>query len=494
LSELAAAAGGEIDGDDVSVSGVAYDSRQVRPGDLFVALRGGYFDGHSFAAQAIDRGAAAMMVERPTGITRPEIVVGDTRRALAPVAAQFFRHPSRRLRVVGVTGTDGKTTTTNLLESILRASGHRTGLIGTVSVRIGDQIVDHSTRQTTPESLDVQAYLARMVDAGVEFAVLEATSHGLDLHRLDDVHFAAAGVTNVTHEHLEHHRTIDAYRRAKAILFERVALAGGSAVVNLDDAGARSMLDYCGGASVLTYSSLDATASLFASDIELGVTGTRFVVTHDGRSHRVVTPLLGLFNVENSLCALGLAVALGETLEEAVGGLRGVPPIPGRMEKVERGQSFTVIVDYAHTPDSLEKVLQLLRSINPMGRLVCVSGSAGERDTAKRPLQGAVSARLADYSVFTTEDPRFEDADAIIDQIADGARDAGACEGRDFVRITDRREAIDHALRSAGPGDCVLLAGKGHERSIIWGLEKRPWNEAAMAAELLDTLLEENAS
>ncbi len=488
LSELAVAAGGRLAGPDGDVTGVAYDSRLIEPGDLFAALRGGYFDGHRFAGQARERGAAALLVEEPLASGLPEILVADTRRALAPVAAHFYRQPSHRLQVVGVTGTDGKTTSTTLLESLLRASGRRTGLIGTVSVRIGDRTVDHDTRQTTPESLDIQRYLAQMADAGTKIAILEATSHGLDLHRLDEVRFAAAGVTNITHEHLEHHKTIQAYRRAKAILFERVADHGGIAVINLDDEGAREMLPFAHGAVVSTYSHTDPSSDLFADDIQLAVGGSSFTLVCEGQRFSVVIPLVGMFNVENALCALGLARALGEDLPSAIAHLRNVPPIPGRMARIERGQPFTVIVDYAHTPESLAKVLSLLRSLNPGGRLICVSGSAGERDTAKRPLQGAVSARLADFSVFTTEDPRFEDADAIIDQIAAGARSAGKTEGRHFARVTDRRQAIDRAIRMAGHGDCVLLAGKGHEHSIIWGHEKRPWDEAAVAGELLDAL------
>jgi UDP-N-acetylmuramoyl-L-alanyl-D-glutamate--2,6-diaminopimelate ligase len=467
------------------VTDVQYDSRQIRPGDLFVALRGGHFDGHDFIVEAIRRGAAAVMVECAVGGEVPSIVAPDTRAWLPPIAARFFGQPSRELEVIGITGTDGKTTTSYLVDSILRDAGVQTGLVGTVSVRIAGSVVDHETRQTTPESLDLQRHLRAMVDAGVEWATLEATSHGLDLHRMDEIRFNIGAVTNVTHEHLEHHKTIAAYRRAKGILFERIAQSGGTAVVNLDDEGAREMLRFAGGAKTLTFGELDKTADIRAVEIEQDVSGSRFRLISPSDEACVRLPLVGGFNVANALCAVGVTLAAGIPVDQIARSLERASPVPGRMARVDLGQPFSVIVDYAHTPDSLKKVLELLKTLNPGGRLLAVSGSAGDRDRTKRPLQGDVSARLADVSVFTTEDPRFEDPDKIIEEIADGAVRAGAVRDRDFHCITDRREAIRLAFSLARPGDCVLLAGKGHERSIIWGHEKRPWDEAAVARELL---------
>jgi UDP-N-acetylmuramoyl-L-alanyl-D-glutamate--2,6-diaminopimelate ligase len=293
-------------------------------------------------------------------------------------------------------------------------------------------------------------------------------------------------VTNITHEHLDFHGSVEDYRRAKAMLLERVAAAGGVAVINADDAGARAIIPYAVGAEIMTFSASGADAGLRAIAVRRTATGSRF--TLDAGRHgqaEIDLPMLGQFNVANALCAAGIAIAAGMELQVIAAALATAPPVPGRMHAVRCGQPFTVIVDYAHTPDSLEKVLRLLREAHPDGRLIAVFGSAGERDREKRPRQGAIAARLADISVVTSEDPRFEDADAIIEQIAAGARSVGAEPGRTLHLVTDRRAAIQLAFDLARPGDCVLLAGKGHEGSIIWGREKVPWNEADVARELL---------
>ncbi len=470
---------------DTPISDIQYDSRLVTPGTLFVALRGGYVDGHDFIGKAIDRGAAAVMIDRDIEHEIPTVRVADTRTALSPLAAEFFGHPSSSLQVIGITGTDGKTTTSYLTDAILSNAGKVTGIIGTVSVKIADRVVQHETRQTTPESLEIQRLLREMVDAGVEYAILEATSHGLAQHRLDDVTFEIGAVTNITHEHLEFHKTIAAYRAAKASLFDRVSASRGFAIVNLDDEGARGVLPHCAGAQVLTYSSAGAPATLSTSNIEISVDGTRFDITYNGVTREFQSPLIGLFNVENALAATGIGLAAGLDLDTIATGLASAPAIPGRMERVDEGQPFTVIVDYAHTPESLQKLLTLLRELSPGSRIIAVSGSAGERDVSKRALQGGVSARLADFSIFTNEDPRFEDAATIIEQIAEGAIAAGAKPGRDFLTIVERTDAIATAIEYAQPGDIVLLAGKGHEHSIIWNGEKIPWDEPAVAAQAL---------
>jgi UDP-N-acetylmuramoyl-L-alanyl-D-glutamate--2,6-diaminopimelate ligase len=487
LADLAAALPGATllgDGETV-ITDIQFDSRLLTPGALFVALRGGYVDGHDFLGPAIERGAAAVLVDRPIEAPVPVILVDDARTQLSPLSAEFFGHPSSRLQVIGITGTDGKTTTSYLTDAILTNAGKVTGVIGTVSVKIADEVVQHETRQTTPESLEIQRLLRQMVDAGVDYAVLEATSHGLALHRLDDVEFSIGAVTNITHEHLEFHKTIAAYRAAKALLFDQISKNGGSAIVNLDDDGAREMLPHAAGARILTYSCRDSTSDIYASDIRIGVDGTRFDVTFQGETLAFESPLIGQFNVENALAATGIALAAGIDLGSIATGLAGAPPIPGRMERVDEGQPFSVIVDYAHTPESLQKLLTLLRELSPGSRIIAVSGSAGERDVSKRALQGGVSARLADFSIFTNEDPRFEDAASIIDQIAQGAIAAGAKPGESFLAIVERADAIAAAIERARPGDIVLLAGKGHERSIIWNGEKIPWDEPAMAAQAL---------
>jgi UDP-N-acetylmuramoyl-L-alanyl-D-glutamate--2,6-diaminopimelate ligase len=470
------------------VSDIHYDSRLVTPGDLFVAISGGHFDGHDFVHSAIERGAVAVFAERIVQTAVPSLVAENTRSALPRVAARFFDHPSRDLGVIGITGTDGKTTTSYLVDWILRSAGRTTGLVGTISVRIADQIVDHETRQTTPESLDMQRHLRAMVTAGCEWAVLEATSHGLDLHRLDEIRFSIGAVTNITHEHLEHHKTISAYRRAKGRLFERVGDSGGTAIINLDDEGAREMLRYAGASTPLTYSAEGENADICAENVQVDVHGSRFTLVTPAGVADVSFPYLGSFNVSNALCAVGIALATGVDIKTIAASLATAPPVPGRMARIDCGQPFTVVVDYAHTPDSLSKVLSLLRNLNPDGRLIAVSGSAGDRDRTKRPLQGEVSARLADFSIFTTEDPRFEDADAIIDEIAEGATRIGARPGEHFLCITDREEAIRESFARAKQGDAVVLAGKGHERSIIWGHEKRPWDEGRVAMNLLQEM------
>lgn len=490
IGALAAAApGARLIGDPAAViTGIRFDSRLVQPGDLFAALPGGDFDGHRFIAGAIANGAAAVLCERETDSSMPQIVVADARAALAPIAAEFYGHPSRELTMIGLTGTDGKTTTSYLVDSILRAAGHRTGLMGTVAIRISPENELRLAHQTTPESSLVQAYLRAMVEAGVGTAVLEATSHGLARHRLDGTTFNIAGVTNITHEHLEFHKTIDAYRRAKAILLERVGASGGTAVLNADDEGARAIAPYADGAEIVWFSMSGASAQITATDAVVRGSGSEFTLHLDGQRTRIALPLIGEFNIANALLAAGVCHAAGVDVKTIHYALEHAPGVPGRMNRIAHGQPFDVVVDYAHTPDSLRKILTLLRALYPANRLIIVTGSAGERDPTKRPLQGAVCAELADVSVFTSEDPRNEDPDAIIRDIARGAEERGGRADETYYEVTDRREAIRRAFALANPGDCVLLAGKGHETSIIWGFDHVPWNEAAIATQLLHEL------
>lgn len=481
LSALASVVHGATVLGDAEITGITIDSRDVQPGDLFAALRGSDFDGHQFIPMAIKAGAAAILAEElPPGIDHPAIIVGDSRRDLAPVSGAFYGNPSAELTVIGITGTDGKTTTSSMVQHVLQQSGLQTGMIGTIGIRIGDGTSIDIGHQTTPESHLVQGFFRQMVEAGTTVAVVEATSHGLAMHRLDGTQFDIAGVTNITQEHLEYHKTIDAYRAAKGILIERVAAAGGTVVLNAQDDGAMSLLPLATGATVRTYGA-GQDADLHAARIELSNVGCEFDLTVDHQSLPVALPMLGEFNVANALCAAGVCVAAGLTPDQVVESLGNAPGVPGRMQVINEGQPFGVVVDYAHTPASLEKILVLLRSLTPTGRLIVVSGSAGERDVVKRPLQGEVMARLADICIITSEDPRHENPMAIIRDIAAGTRGHEA----DVYMIEDRREALALAFKLAQPGDMVLLAGKGHETSIIWGFEHRPWNEAAIARELL---------
>jgi UDP-N-acetylmuramoyl-L-alanyl-D-glutamate--2,6-diaminopimelate ligase len=491
--------GATIAGDrQTPVIQIAFDSRDVTPGGMFVAIRGGYVDGHSFLPAARSYGATSVLVERDTPSDsligyRAVVRVDGTRAALAHVATRYFESPSAAMRVVGVTGTDGKTTTSHMIDAICRANGGTTGLVGTVAVRIGDREVLHESRQTTPESLEVQGYLAAMREQHVDVAVLEATSHGLAMHRVDGCDFDVGVVTNITHEHLDFHGTVEEYRRAKASLLERVADARargklGVAVLNADDEGVRSVLAYARGCEVHTYSRRESSeADLRAANIRAHGAGTQFeLVTRDGATP-VELHLPGVYNISNALAAAGACLALGLSVAEVADGLGALASVPGRMEIVDAGQPFTLIVDYAHTPESLAT---LLREIRPAttGSLLVLFGSAGERDVAKRGVQGRVAVELADYAVFTSEDPRFEDPQAIIEHIAAGAIEAGGRPGVHFDCIEDRASAIREVLGRACAGDSVVLAGKGHEHSMIYGAERRPWDDAGQARATLNAM------
>lgn len=485
----------EIYGDpDIDIAGIAYDSRRAKPGSLFVALRGQHTDGHRYLRDARTRGAVAALVEEWTddaGLYPAIARVPDTRAALPAVAARFYGFPGRNLGIIGVTGTDGKTSTTFLIDALLRTNGFRTGLIGTVAVRVGDAYDEHDFRQTTPEAADVQELLARMRDAGVDWAVLEATSHGLVLHRVDHCPFDIAVVTNITQEHLDFHGTIENYRRAKAKLLEFVRDREERpyprcVVLNACDEGARSVAAFAGDAPILWYG-VNAAVDLRATAIEVSTTGTRFRLEYRGQSTAVQLQLIGEWNVDNALAAAGVGIALGLPLDAIARGLEQLPSVPGRFTRIDCGQPFTVIVDYAHTPEAFQRVLPLARRL-ARGRVIAVFGSAGERDRIKRRLQGAIAARLADFIIVTSEDPRHEDPYRILDEIAEGIRSAGGVAGQSFLCIENRALAIREAFRRAQAGDIVLLLGKGHERCMIYGDERRPWNELEEARRALDEL------
>lgn len=494
LGELAAVVpGARVSGSiETSIGDVVYDSRAVRHGALFVALKGSDTDGHRYVESAIANGAAAVLLEDDLPVGVPKIVVpGSSRAALARVACAFHDNPSHELTVIGITGTDGKTTTAGMLENILNGTGRQAGAIGTVGIRIGDGTAYDLGHQTTPESNHVQRYLREMVRAGSRFAIVEATSHGLVTHRLDGVRFALGGITNITHEHLEFHGTLENYRRAKATLLERVASRSGVVVINNDDPGAVSVRPFAEGASITAYSRETNQGELWAERVDHSGAGVSFDVVAGDDRVRVELPMPGAFNVSNALCAIGLALGCGVPLGDAARALSRATPVPGRMQPIVAGQPFRVIVDYAHTPESLKTILSLLRAQHTDARLIVVTGSAGRRDVEKRPMQGEVCARIADVTIVTSEDPRTEDPDAIIEEIVAGAERAGAMRGESVRAVTDRREAIRLAFELADPGDCVLLAGKGHETSIIWGDRHMPWNEVAVAEELLREILGE---
>ncbi len=461
------------------ISALAYDSRAVEPGTLFFAVPGVHVDGHEFVPQAVDRGATAVVVERELdGVAVPQLVVERTRNALADAAAAWFGQPSRRLHVVGVTGTDGKTTTCFLAAAVLRAAGMRPGLVGTVELGVGDERLPNENRNTTPEALELQALLARMVAAGNDSVVMEATSHGLAQARTRNVNFAVGILTNLTSEHLEFHGTLENYRAAKAMLFEQAPIS----ILNADEASFAYFRTKASG-SVISYG-LETDADVRASAVAASATGTAFDVTTDDWAGRVALRLPGSFNVHNALAVMALARVEGIDLDLAARALGDVAGVPGRMETVDLGQPFGVVVDYAHTADSLGKVLRILRPLT-RGRLMVVFGSAGERDPTKRPAMGRVAAELADVTVVTDEDPRLEDPRIINESIADAARAAGARDGETLFVIDDRHAAINHAIGLAREGDLILLAGKGHEKTIIYGTEGRRWDEKEVARRAL---------
>jgi UDP-N-acetylmuramoyl-L-alanyl-D-glutamate--2,6-diaminopimelate ligase len=479
---------------------VTHDSRLVEPGGVFVAVPGGHVDGHDFAASAAERGAVALIVERPLPeLATAQLVVDRVRPALAEAAAWWSDDPSRFLTVVGITGTDGKTTTSYLAVAALEAAGIRTGMIGTIATRIGGATVDHAAHATTPEAPELQATLRAMVDAGDAAVVLETTSHGLALDRVAAVDYDIAILTNLTHEHLELHGTWEAYRDAKLSLFERLrrpaaAPADGAiraAIVNLDDPSAGVFIGVSreAGARVLTYGT-EAAADVRATRVAEGPDGLQLEILAPTASGPLAVHLAGRFNAHNALAVVAMGEALGLDPAAVRAGIAGVTGVPGRMERIEAGQPFGVVVDFAHSAASLGAVLDGLAPTVAArgGGLIAVFGSAGERDTAKRPQMGRIAGERCRVVVVTDEDPRNEDSMAILEDIARGAEAVGRRRGHDLLLIPDRREAIAAAFERARPDDLVLLAGKGHERSIIGADGERPWDESAVARELLAEL------
>jgi UDP-N-acetylmuramoyl-L-alanyl-D-glutamate--2,6-diaminopimelate ligase len=494
------------------ISTLAYDSRAVRPGSLFVAIPGAHVDGHDFIPKAIAQGAAAVVYDNPARWHDHDDVAGilvpNARIALAPLAAAFYGHPGEAMRVVGITGTDGKTTTTWLTSVVLEAGGHTTGLMGTVDFKVGGRVWANDTRQSTPEAPEVQALLRDMVAAGCDHAVVESTSHALSArwNRLGGCAFDVAVLTNVTHEHLDYHGSVEQYRRDKARLFEMLGederrktkdesslsvLRPSSfvqsanktrkiAVVNADDPNHQMFLDAAPAhAQRLTYA-VNSHADVRAHDVRSTRDGLQFRITSPWGEVEARLKLTGDFNVWNALAAITVAGAEGVPLDVAVRALEQVPGVRGRMERIEQGQPFTVLVDYAHTPGSFEKLMRITRPLTD-GQLIAVFGSAGERDREKRAVQGQIAGRFCDFVVLADEDPRREDSMAIINEIAAGAQQAGKQEDSGYLRIADRAAAIRAAFERARPGDIVLLLGKGHEGSIIYADGSVPWNEAEQA-------------
>ena len=459
LADVAAHVGGIVHPStaegSIPLSDVTHNSAEAGPGVLFAARPGMRADGHDFAPAAAMAGSPALMVERLVNADVPQVQVESVARALGPAASAVHHHPSTEMVLIGVTGTNGKTTTAFLVEAGLSAAGHATGLIGTVETRIAGRVVPGV--RTTPEGSDLQRLLRDMRNHEVSAAAMEVSSHGLALSRVRGTRFAAVGFTNLSHDHLDFHADLESYYQAKATLF--TAAYAPTAVVNLDDAAGRRLaaetsLDVCG-VSVRGHPQADVTAE----DVVSQPDGSRFVARLDERRVDVRVQVPGTFNVDNALMAMALLDAAGIDLEMASAGIAGLAAVPGRMERVDAGQAFEVIVDYAHTPDALARVVEAVRSVTS-GRVILVVGCGGDRDTAKRPVMGRVAAAGADMAVLTSDNPRSEDPDAILDAMMAGARDVAGSQVR---RESDRRRAIDLAIAEARTGDVVLIAGKGHE-------------------------------
>jgi UDP-N-acetylmuramoyl-L-alanyl-D-glutamate--2,6-diaminopimelate ligase len=452
---------------DIDIVGLAYDTRSVVPGTLFFCVPGFTRDGHEFAGEAVARGAVALVVERPLNSGVPEIRVDSVRAAMAPVAARFFGDPTEKLQTVGVTGTNGKTTTAFLLRSLLEAGGSQAGLLGTVKSVIGG--VEHEVVRTTPEAIDLQRTFREMLDAGDRACAMEVSSHALELHRADAIHFAAALFTNLTQDHLDFHGTMEDYFAAKRRLFTEAT--PGVSVVNIDDPYGRRLAAEL--PQPVTFA-LERDASFRATDVESGLGGSRFTV---GEAE-IQTPMRGRFNVYNVLGAFATARALGIPEQVAAESIESAPPVPGRFEAVDEGQGFAVLVDYAHTPDSLKNVLESAHGLTA-GRVHVVFGCGGDRDRGKRPLMGEIAQRLADRVVVTSDNPRSEDPDAIIAEILAGTD--GGVESQ-----VDRRAAIAEAIAGAAAGDVVVIAGKGHEQGQEFaGGHKIPFDDSTVAREIL---------
>jgi UDP-N-acetylmuramoyl-L-alanyl-D-glutamate--2,6-diaminopimelate ligase len=476
-----------VQGDiDVAVEAITCDSRQVRPGSLFVAYGGVAVDGHDFVPQAVNSGAIAIVAEKELGgLDIPVITVPNGREALAYLSAAWHGFPARQLTVVGVTGTDGKTTTCNLLHSILAAAGRRAGLVTTVNAVIGDRVLDTGLHTTTPDAPDVQRYLAEMVDAGMEIAVLEATSHGLAQHRVAACDFDVAVVTNITHEHLDIHGSLKAYQQAKSQLFHGLSAGYRKpgmpkvAVLNAAD-DSYHYLRRIPADQQLAYGIEGAhkagSADVVATSLRRSTAETHFAVRSPEVDFELHTVLVGDFSVSNILAATSATLALGVPVEAIQQGVWAVKGIVGRMERIDEGQEFTALIDFAHTPNALEQALQTARTLTS-GQVIAVFGSAGLRDVEKRAWMGEIGGRLADVTVLTAEDPRTESLDAILVEMARGAEAAGAVEGQTFFRIPDRTEAIQFAVDLARPGDVVIACGKGHEQSMCYGTVETPWSE-----------------
>lgn len=462
---------------DFEVNSIVCDSRKVKPGDVFVCIKGGTVDGHKFAAAALEKGAGCVVAERPLGLS-VELDVADTHQFYGQAASAFYGHPSRSMKLVGVTGTKGKTTVTSLVKKVLTDAGNRVGLIGTVQNEIGDKALH--AENTTPEAMELEELYAQMRDAGCSYCVMEVSSHALEQQRIGDSYYEVAAFTNLSHEHLDYHGDIESYYAAKRKLFGRC----GAAVIGIDDAHGRQLLHELTAVAgkeipCLTFSASEG-ADLSAKDIVCHPERVEFTLLYRGEEYPVQFAMPGVFSVRNALAAAAICLTLGLPMEQILASLQTVTGVKGRIEIIPTGRDFTVITDYAHAPDPLENVLSALKE-TVKGRLVCLFGCGGDRDRTKRPLMAAAAAKFADFVIVTSDNPRTEDPQAIIDEILPGLEGTTT----PYKVIVNRREAIYDAVQNALPGDTIVLAGKGHEDYQIIGHEKHHFDEREVVTDAL---------
>jgi len=436
---------------DIEINEIEYDSRKVKKGDLFCCIVGTFSDGHGYAQQAVDAGAAALLVQRQLPVAIPQIVVPNTRIAMAEMAATMYGHPEREMKMVGITGTNGKTTTTYMVKSIAERAGEKVGLIGTIRNMIGDQVIH--TERTTPESVDLFRLLREMKQENVDVVVMEVSSHSLDQHRVHGILFDAAEFTNLTQDHLDYHKTFENYFEAKKKLFYQ----SKAAVINLDDPYAGRFMD--GLTIPVTTFGVRERADILASEIEITTRGVQFDLRTPGGDTKMNIPIPGLFSVFNAMGAVGIALQLGYPMSCIKSGLEDMHSVSGRLERLDtKEKGFSVFLDYAHTPDALENILKTVKTF-ARARVITVFGCGGDRDRAKRPIMGEVAGRFSDMLVVTSDNPRTEDPLSILEAIEEGVKKSGC----DYVMIEQRRDAIQHALTIANKDDIIVIAGKGHE-------------------------------
>lgn len=460
---------------ETEITSVTDDTRKVQEGSLFFCVKGNNFDGHTAAADMLEKGAAAVVCSHDLGLGDKQIVTADPRRLYGKVCAAWFSHPERKIKMIGVTGTNGKTTITSVIKHILMKTGHKTGLIGTICNEIGDEVLH--TNNTTPMTFDYMELLDKMVKAGCEYVVMEVSSFGLVQNRIGSSWFGIALFTNLTQDHLDYHKDMENYYQAKKMLFDIC----DSAICNIDDDYGKRLYGEIS-CDKMSFSTRES-ASFYADGIKIKPTGSSFWFCNEGKSHFVKTKIPGLFNVSNLTAAMAACMKAGIPLDEIIAAVEDYSGVKGRCEVIPTGRDFTVICDYAHTPDAIENVLRSVKEYTA-GRLICLFGCGGDRDSAKRPLMAKAAAKYADKLIVTSDNPRTEDPEAIIKDILEGLSDSSV----PYDVVTDRREAIYHSLKIAEKGDIIVLAGKGHEDYQIIGEKKNHFDEREVVAEGLKLL------